>query len=147
MGLIVTRVAFSPDGTHIVSGASDSTVGVWDAKSGSEVLPRLPRQDRAVVTVTFSPDGTRISRSGIDDWIVRVWDARSGNQLSDLNAADFIPNDPVLHSLSAAVVKKDGWMVNLLTKEIISKISPAIHPICSVGYRGKPCYRDQRWGE
>ena len=31
-------VAFSPDGKRIVSGSEDSTVKVWDADKGSEIL-------------------------------------------------------------------------------------------------------------
>ncbi len=34
----VNTVAFSPDGKRIVSGSRDSTVKVWDAGTGNEVL-------------------------------------------------------------------------------------------------------------
>ena len=33
----VYSVAFSPDGKHIVSGATDNTVKVWDVQTGKEV--------------------------------------------------------------------------------------------------------------
>jgi WD40 repeat protein len=33
----VFSVAYSPDGKHIVSGAYDKTVKIWDAQSGEEV--------------------------------------------------------------------------------------------------------------
>ena len=33
----VTSVAFSPDGTRVVSGSSDNLVKVWDAETGAEV--------------------------------------------------------------------------------------------------------------
>ena len=35
--IVVTSVAYSPDGKHIVSGSRDSTVKIWDAQSGKEV--------------------------------------------------------------------------------------------------------------
>jgi WD40 repeat protein len=34
----VTSVAYSPDGKHIVSGSFDSTVKIWDAQTGKEVI-------------------------------------------------------------------------------------------------------------
>jgi WD40 repeat protein len=35
--LLVTSVAYSPDGKHIVSGSYDNTVKIWDAATGEEV--------------------------------------------------------------------------------------------------------------
>jgi WD40 repeat protein len=34
---MVTSVAYSPDGKHIVSASDDTTVKIWDAHSGEEV--------------------------------------------------------------------------------------------------------------
>jgi WD40 repeat protein len=69
---IVTSVAFSSDGTHIVSGSNDKSVRVWDASTGME-LKRLNGHTDNVTSVTFSSDSTRII-SGSDDGSVRVWD-------------------------------------------------------------------------
>ncbi|NIM12527.1 MAG: hypothetical protein GTO45_10515, partial [Candidatus Aminicenantes bacterium] len=33
----VNSVCFSPEGTHILSGSSDSTVKLWERSSGKEV--------------------------------------------------------------------------------------------------------------
>ena len=72
----VTSVAFSPDGTRIVSGSDDETVKVWDAATGENTLT-LPGHNEAVSSVAFSTDGTRIA-SGSDDNTVKVWDAATG---------------------------------------------------------------------
>ena len=34
---VVSSVAYSQDGKHIVSGSADRTVKIWDAQSGEEV--------------------------------------------------------------------------------------------------------------
>ena len=70
----VTSVAFSPDGTRIVSGSGDETVRVWDADRGVQIGSPLQGHTHWVRSVAFSPDGTRIV-SGSGDEIVRVWDA------------------------------------------------------------------------
>jgi hypothetical protein len=72
----VSSVAFSPDGTRIVSGSSDKTVKVWDAATGAEALT-LKGHTSGVRSVAFSPDGTRIV-SGSSDKTVRLWDAATG---------------------------------------------------------------------
>ncbi|KZP17439.1 hypothetical protein FIBSPDRAFT_1046926 [Athelia psychrophila] len=73
----VLSVAFSPDGTKIVSGSGDKTVRVWDAVTGQAALPPLEGHEDLVWSVAFSPDGTKIV-SGSDDKTVRGWDAITG---------------------------------------------------------------------
>ncbi|KZP21256.1 hypothetical protein FIBSPDRAFT_1044218 [Athelia psychrophila] len=72
-----TCIAFSPDGTKIVSGSSDKTVRVWDAITGQAALPPLEGHEEEVYSAAFSPDGTKIV-SGSSDKTVRVWDAVTG---------------------------------------------------------------------
>ena len=76
----VSSVAFSPDGTRIVSGSDDKTVRVWDADTGKPVGEPLTGHTDAVSSVAFSPDGNRIV-SGSDDKTVRVWDAATGQPI------------------------------------------------------------------
>src|SRR6266700_1277274 len=72
----VYAVALSPDGTRIASGGNDSTVQVWNAKTG-KLLLLYTGHTGTVYTLAWSPDGTRIA-SGSDDSTVQIWDAQSG---------------------------------------------------------------------
>jgi hypothetical protein len=78
----VVSVAFSPDGTRIVTGSGDRTARVWDARTGAPQL-QLKGHTGPVVSVAFSPDGTRIV-TGSGDQTARVWDARAGTLLREL---------------------------------------------------------------
>jgi WD40 repeat protein len=57
---IVYSVAFSPDGTHIVSASDDRTIQVWDAHIGKGLDAALQRHPGTVQSVIVSPDGTHI---------------------------------------------------------------------------------------
>ncbi|KAF8646088.1 hypothetical protein AX14_009113 [Amanita brunnescens Koide BX004] len=76
----VNSLAFSPDGSKIISGSSDTTLRIWDASTGVEVLPPLRGHDDWVCSVAFSPDGSKII-SGSFDETIRVWDASTGVEM------------------------------------------------------------------
>ena len=56
----VLSVAFSPDGSRLVSGGSDQTVRVWDVESNDELL-LFNTHGHRVTAVAWSPDGTTIA--------------------------------------------------------------------------------------
>jgi len=66
-------VAWSPDGTRIVSGSAEkeTAVQVWDAATGRPILTYRGHTN-LVDAVAWSPDGTRIA-SGSWDTTVQVW--------------------------------------------------------------------------
>ena len=78
----VNSVSFSSDGTRILTGSSDETAKVWDARTGTALL-ELKGHTGVVTGVSFSPDGTRIV-TGSDDGTAKVWDAHTGTHLLDL---------------------------------------------------------------
>ena len=75
----ILSVAFSPDGTHIVSGSEDYTLRLWDAVSGAH-LNTLEGHTNTVRSVAFLLDGTRIvSESGsMNRHIIFLWDVATG---------------------------------------------------------------------
>ncbi|KAI0312185.1 hypothetical protein OF83DRAFT_1270414, partial [Amylostereum chailletii] len=104
----VTSVAFSPDGTQIVSGLYDSTVRLWDVSSGKQVGDPLQGHTDLVTSVAFSSDETQIV-SGSWDNTVRLWDVASGKQVGDplqghtgwVNSVAFSPDGTQIVSGSA----------------------------------------------
>ena len=52
-------VAYSPDGTKIISGSGDKTIKIWDANTG-ECLQTFKGHSGTVSSVAYSPDGTKI---------------------------------------------------------------------------------------
>ena len=75
----VSAVAYSPDGTRIITGGGRS-VHVWDGRTG-ELLHKLTSPD-VVLAVLYSPDGASIVTAG--GRLVRTWDAGSGEPRQDM---------------------------------------------------------------
>jgi WD40 repeat protein len=68
----INSLAFSPDGAHLAAAAG-RTVRLWDAYTGKETRV-YKGNDARVISVAFSPDGTRLAGMSIDG-TVKVWDA------------------------------------------------------------------------
>ena len=86
----VSSVAFSHDGTQVVSGSLDNTVKIWNTSSGA-CLKTLEGHSNSVYSVTFSHDGTQVV-SGSSDQTVKIWDAGSGACLKTLNVGRAVSN-------------------------------------------------------
>ena len=71
-----SRAGRSPAPAQCISGASDSTLKVWDIEKGQELLT-LKGHVALVFRVAFTRNGRRIVSSGHDK-IVMVWDAEMG---------------------------------------------------------------------
>jgi WD40 repeat protein len=67
----VWAVAFSPDGTKVLSGSQDETARLWDVET-REQLQLFGLHDATVMDVAFAPDGVRLLTSSADD-TVRLW--------------------------------------------------------------------------
>ena len=100
----VSSVAFSPDGSQVVSGSYDTTVRLWDAATGA-LLQTLEGHSGLITSVAFSPDGKQVV-SGSVDATVRLWDAATGELLQTLeghsgwvSSAAFSPDGKLLPTL------------------------------------------------
>jgi WD40 repeat protein len=76
---LMTSASYSPDGTKILTTATDHTARVWDSRTGLQLIPSLDHDDE-VVTGIFSRDGERIA-TGTDSGRIAIWDASTGKRL------------------------------------------------------------------
>ncbi|MEO0961425.1 MAG: RICIN domain-containing protein [Pseudomonadota bacterium] len=88
----VEFVAFSPDGTRVLSGGLDDQVLIWDPKSLA-ITARLTGHERSevidgVLSGAWSPDGKQVVTGG-SDATMRIWDARTGTQQRVLDGHRF----------------------------------------------------------
>jgi WD40 repeat protein len=80
----VTSIAFSSDGSQIVSGSEDGTVCIRPVASSEEQLVPISGHDAWVNQAVFSSDGSRLV-SGSDDKTVRIWDGLTCKELAVLH--------------------------------------------------------------
>jgi WD40 repeat protein len=81
----VLSLAFSPDGTMLVSGSKDRTAILWDLASRQQVrVLRGPKETVGTAAVTFSHDGMTISAafSAGKSSAVMLWDVNTGESVS-----------------------------------------------------------------
>jgi WD40 repeat protein len=94
----VKTIAFSADGTTIVSGSIDKTVVIWDVQTG-QVKQRFTKHKGWVWTLAFSSDDATIASACFDTSDVWVCDAKTGEasrRLSpELSAMSFSKNGEI----------------------------------------------------
>jgi len=104
----VRSLAFSLDGTLLVSGSYDNTIKLWDVQTGGAVKT-FCGHTKMVLSVSISADNTMIA-SGSEDKTICLWDIGTGQRCvieehnGYVNTVSFSPTNPQL-LLSAS---KDG---------------------------------------
>jgi LPXTG-site transpeptidase (sortase) family protein len=94
-------VAFSPDGSLLVSGGRDNTIRLWNAATG-ELLRSTEGHVDWVTSVAFSPDGTFLV-SGSRDNTVRQFDANTGELMHVVGSHD--------GDVTAVAISPDGMVI------------------------------------
>jgi len=75
----VSSVAFSPDGTKVLTGSLDNTAKLWNVSTGAEIRTFSGHTD-VVFSLAFSPDGTKVL-TGSYDMTAKLWNASTGAEI------------------------------------------------------------------
>ena len=72
----VFSVQYHPNGKHLLSGARDAQIRIWDVVDGYSCLQTLPAHMFTVNDIKFHPDGHLFASAGRDKH-VKIWDAKT----------------------------------------------------------------------
>jgi WD40 repeat protein/predicted Ser/Thr protein kinase len=73
-------MAFSPDGSRLLTGTSEGTCQLFDVP-GRRVITALPRHRGRVLGAAFAPDGRLVATGGADN-LIRLWDVSAGSEIA-----------------------------------------------------------------
>jgi WD40 repeat protein len=100
----ITRLAFNPDGTTLVSECVDTTVRLWNIDTGEHKNIRTGDNTAEIYSLSMSPDGAMLA-SGGNDGIIRLWDTHTGQRkrtltghVSIVSSFSFSPDSATLAS-------------------------------------------------
>lgn len=112
----VSSVAFSPNGSRVLSGTSSGTVNLWDAASGQRIWTYREGPASAIVwSLEFSPDGRHVLLS-VSDRSPKLLDAATGRLLRsfDGHASGFLT--------TVAMFSADGSRMMSSSHDLTTKI-------------------------
>ncbi|MFN7097417.1 MAG: WD40 repeat domain-containing protein, partial [Gammaproteobacteria bacterium] len=67
----ITFLAYSPQGTELVSVSADNIINIWEIKTGKEIQV-LTKHIARITCLVYSPQGTELAIGGVD-CTVRLW--------------------------------------------------------------------------
>ena len=132
---VILSLAFSLDGTMLVSRSNDKTVKLWDVQTGG-VIKTFGDHTSAISSVSISPDCATVA-SGTWAGAIRLWDVRTGKchllktrHDGAITAITFSPTDPrrLITSSMGTTLRQwdiDGHQIGVSHREgaIISHIA------------------------
>ena len=105
----VQSVAFSPDGTKVLSGGKDNTLKLWETATG-KILRTFSGHDSSVESVAFSPDGTKVL-SGSFDKTLKLWETATGRHVRTFSWSLLQPFSGHSEFVTSVAFSPDGTKV------------------------------------
>ncbi|MGN2642415.1 WD40 repeat domain-containing protein [Nocardia takedensis] len=134
--LMVTSVAFSPDGTMLATAGFDDTARLWDTRTHQPIGQPLLGHTDDIWAVAFSPDGALLATASRDK-TVRLWDVATGRPIGEpltghtdmVLGVAFSPDGALL-----ATASRDGTvrLWNTLTHQPVSALIGHTNSVTSV---------------
>ncbi len=87
----LNSIAFSPDGSFVVTGSPDHTARIWDTTTGLEKFI-LAGHTNTVSSVAVTPDSSKVV-TGSDDHTARIWNAKTGALIATLEGHELWVHD------------------------------------------------------
>jgi hypothetical protein len=112
----VRGVALSPDGQYLLVREANAAI-MYDFNSQKKIHTFKHGQQKFIGSAVFSPDGTRVMTSSIDDKQARVWDTKSGKEV--FNFKDDRQN------ILDAIFSPDGRHILTLSEDVENETTSA----------------------
>jgi len=107
-GAYVSAVAFSHDGTRLITAGAQAFIDVWKVGDWSELLAIPTNPPESIYEVDFSPDDSRFITSGSSgvDRILKTSDGTEATEIQnvfpEMNRATYSPNGQLIVSAAGA---------------------------------------------
>ena len=135
----VWSVAYSPDGQTLASGSDDTTIKLWNVKTGN-LLQTLTGHSELVTSVAYSPDGQTVA-SGSLDKTIKLWNVNTGNLLQTLEgysewftSVAYSPDGQTLASGSNNNTIKTIKLWNVKTGNLLQTLKDYSEGVTSLAY-------------
>ncbi|MBD1214582.1 MAG: hypothetical protein H9534_17995 [Dolichospermum circinale Clear-D4] len=129
-------VAYSPNGQTLASGSWDTTIKLWNVKTGN-LLQTLEGHSDWVRSLAYSPDGQTLA-SGSNDETIKLWNVNTGSLLQTLEGhSDWVKSlaySPDGQTLASGSDDNTIKLWNVKTGKLLQTLEGHSNSVYSVAY-------------
>jgi len=124
--LYIRSVCFSPDGTHLATGAEDKIIRIWDI-AARVIRHHFSGHEQDIYSLDYSSDGRYIA-SGSGDRTVRLWDINANQCVLSLAIEDGVTTvaiSPDNRFLAAGSLDKSVRVWDMHSGDLLERLEEA----------------------